>query len=130
MKKVIRYFLTVLLSATLMGCSSETAKKEQENYVVVEMPDATNVDDLFEFESVSQIALTGEMSNLGVGEGCYCIGALQGKNSVVWRSDNDGYDGGLFVFVEDDVSNTQVITYAAKLKETPISYDSFREKYK
>lgn len=131
MKKVIGNFFAVLLSISLMGCNGETKKSEQVDYVVVEISSGTKVNDLFEFKSVAKIALDGELSELDVEDGCYCIGALQGGNSIVWRSDDDGYgyDDCLFVYVEDEISDTQVMTYAVKLKDTPISYDSFKEKY-
>lgn len=69
---------------------------------------------------------------MDAGNGCYCIGALPGGNSVVWKSDDDGYgyDDCLFLYVEDKVSDVQVATYASKLKEEPISYENFKEKYK
>lgn len=120
-----------VLFASLMGCGTANEKNKQANYAVVEISNGTNVNDLFEFDSVSKIALNGELSKLDVKSGCYCIGTLQDGNSVVWRSDDDsyGYDDCLFVYVEDQVSDMQVITYAAKLKENPILYDSFKEKY-
>lgn len=131
MKKVIGCFFAALLFVLLIGCG-KTGKNEQANYVVVEMSNGTKVNDLFEFESVSKIALDGELSKIDVEDGCYCIGVLQGGNSVAWRSDDDGYgyDDCLFIYVEDEISDTQIMTYAAKLKETPISYESFKEKYK
>lgn len=131
MKKVLSCFLALLLPACLMGCNSKAEKKEGAAYVVVEVSDGMKVDELFEFESISKTALSGELSKLGVDSGCYCIGVLQSGASVVWRSDDDpyGYDDGLFVYVNDEISDAQIITYAAKLKETPLSYDSFKEKY-
>lgn len=131
MKKVIGCFFAALLSVSIMGCSGsgKTEKEKQPNYVVVEMSNGTKVDDLFEFESVTEIALDGRL--VGVEDGVYCSGALQDGNSVIWRSDDDGYgyDDSLFVYVEDEISAMQISGYAFKLKETPISYNSFKEKY-
>lgn len=131
LKKVLSCFLALLLSACFMGCSGNAEIKEKATYAVVEISDGTKVDDLFEFESISKTSLNGELSKLGVDKGCYCIGVLQSGVSVVWRADDDayGYDDGLFVYVDGEVTDAQIITYAAKLKETPISYESFKEKY-
>lgn len=131
MKKIVFSFLAAFLFVFEIGCGNKIAEKEQANYVVVEISDGTNVNDLFEFQSVSKVALGGEVSKLGIQEGCYCIGRLQGKNSIVWRADDDGtgYDDCLFIYVEQEVSNVQVTSYVSKLGETPISYDSFKEEY-
>ena len=131
-KKWFIIFLVILLLISLTGCSGEKKENEQSNYVVVKISNGSTVDDLFEFESVSKIALNTEFSKVDAENGCYCIGALQDGNSIVWRSDDDGYgyDDCLFIYVEDEISDTQIMSYAVKLKETPISYDSFKEKYK
>ena len=130
MKKILSCLLVLSLSVCLTSCSGK-AEREEAKYVVVEISDGAKVDDLFEFESISKTALNGDLSKLNVENGCYCIGLLQSGASVVWMSNDDsyGYDDGLFVYVDGEVSDTQIITYAAKLKETPISYDSFKEKY-
>lgn len=97
----------------------------------MKIPKSTEVDDLFEFESVSKSVLNTEFCEIDdVEDGCYCIGTLQDGNSIIWKSDDDGsgYDDCLFIYVKDKISDTQIITYAAKLKETPISYESFKRK--
>ena len=131
-KKWFIIFLVILLLISLTGCSGEKKENEQSNYVVVKISNGSTVDDLFEFESVSKIALNTEFSKVDAENGCYCIGALSGGNSVVWKSDDDGYgyDDCLFLYVDDKVSDVQVATYASKLKQEPISYENFKEKYK
>lgn len=131
MKKLIHYFCLALFSVLLMGCSDKMEKEKQANYDVVEISSDMKVDELFDFKSVSKIALDGKLSSTDVESGCYCIGSLENGKSVIWRSDDDGYgyDDCLFVYVEDVVTDMQIMTYAAALKETPISYDSYKEKY-
>lgn len=131
MKKIIICLFTALLPILLISCSGKTEKNEEANYVIVKMENDTKVNDLFEFKSVSKTVLDSEFSQLDMEDGCYCIGVLVNGNSIVWRSDDDGYgyDDCLFIYVEDEISDAQIVTYAVKLKETPISYDSFKEKY-
>lgn len=130
-QKAIGMFMAIILFAFLTGCGRNSAENEKKNYTVVEVPDNESVEGLFDFESVTKVALSGQLSKLGIEEGVYCIGALSNGHSVVWRSDDDlyGYDDGLFVYVEDSVSKQQVISYAAKPEDTSITYDDFREKY-
>ena len=132
LKKIIGCLFIALFSILLISCSEKTEKIEKANYVVLQISNDTKVNDLCEFESTSKAVLDSELSRLDVENGCYCIGALQDGNSIVWRSDDDGYgyDDCLFIYVEDEISDTQIMSYAVKLKETPISYDSFKEKYK
>lgn len=127
MKKVIGCLFTILLSILLISCSGNIEKNEEVNYTVVKISNDAKVDDLFKFESISQIAVDSELSKLNVENGCYCIGTLKDGNCIIWKSNNNGYDD-LFIYVEDKVSNTQIVKYAVKLKETPISYDSFKQK--
>lgn len=125
-------FLVILLLISLIGCSGKTEENEQPNYVVVKISNGSTVDDLFEFEAVSKIALDTEFSKVDAENGCYCIGALPDGNSVVWKSNDDGYgyDDCLFLYVEDRVSDVQVAAYASKLKGEPVTYEEFKEKYK
>lgn len=132
MKKVIGCLFTIILSVLLISCSGNIEKNEESNYTVVKISSNTKVGDLFKFKSVSKIVVDSGVSKLDVENGCYCIGRLKDGNSIVWRSDDDGYgyDDCLFIYVEDKISDTQIVTYATKLKEKPISYDSFKEKHK
>lgn len=126
-KYFLQYCSLTLLFVFLIGCSSKTEKNSQANYTVVKMSDGTSVNDLFEFESVSKIALDITMSDMYSEDGCYCIGLLQNGNSVVWKSDDDNYDYDdcMFIYVEEKVSDTQITLYAEKRRETPISYEEF-----
>ncbi len=132
MKKVIGCLFTIILSVLLISCSGNIEKDEEANYTVVKISNNTKVGELFKFESVSKIVVDSGVSKLDVENGCYCIGRLKDGNSIVWKSDNDGYayDDCLFIYVEDKISDTQIVTYAAKLKEKPISYNSFKQKHK
>lgn len=130
-QKVIGIFLVITFLVFLAGCGSKSTGDEQKNYTVVRAPENESVEEIFDFESVTKVALSGELSKLGIEEGCYGIGILSNGHSVVWRTDDDlyDYDDGLFVYVEDSVSKQQVISYAAKPEDTPITYDEFKEKY-
>ncbi len=130
MKKILMGFLVIML-VLLSGCGEKNEESESAMYVVVKMPEDLNVDDLFEFESVSQSVIS-DYADLGIDEGCYCAGTLKGGKTIVWRSDDDpyGYDDCLFIYIESELSDAQVTGYAAKLKEESISYDEFKGKYK
>ncbi|MCM1244780.1 MAG: hypothetical protein NC293_03945 [Roseburia sp.] len=129
MKSLMACLRIILIAIFLVGCGNKTGKEV--NYVVVEVPEDTAVNDLFEFENVSKVVLGGELSNIDVEGGCYCVGYLKEGNSIVWKSDDDnyGYDDGLFLYIEDKVSDVHVANYAGKLKETPISFNTFQQKY-
>ena len=129
--KTIGIVMTIILFAHLTGCGSKAIEDEQKNYTVVKIADDVSIEELFDFESVTKVALSGALSKLGIEEGVYGIGALSNGHSVVWRSDDDpyAYDDDLFVYVEDSVSKQQVISFVAKPEDTPITYDDFREKY-
>lgn len=131
MKKAVSYFFVALLLSSLLGCGGKAEKKEQVNYVVVKIPAGTDVKDLFEFESISRLAIDDITApKAGTLDGVFCSGVLPGGKSVVWQSDDAGAnDDYLFVYVESRLSDVQIATYASKLDETPISYESFKEKY-
>lgn len=129
MKGLMACLRITFIAIFLVGCGNKMEKEV--NYVVVKVPEDTTVNDLFEFEDVSKVMLGGELSNIDAEEGCYCAGYLKEGNSIVWKSDDDnyGYDDGLFLYIEDKVSDVHIANYASKLKETPISFDAFQQKY-
>lgn len=124
MKKATYNLLIILALVSLAGCESKAKKEELADYIVVEVPDNTSIDDLFEFDSISQIIVSDIRESLGKGS-CYCIGALPEGDSVVWESGSH-----LFLYVKDKVSEIQVMLYANKIEKPGISYDRFKEQNK
>lgn len=120
----MKHFCIVLLFFCLMmmaGCSQETSEKKTD-YVVVEIPEDYTVEQLFQFESVSHNALNGA-SGWGVSDGVYNIGTLENGDTIVWRSDD------VMVYIKETFKTTQIVQYAGKLNEEPVSYEEFKEMY-
>lgn len=132
-KRIKCFFLLLLISIGMAGCSNNVSESEELDYIVVKTDESFDIEETFRFESVSKYSLSGEVSKLGIAQGCYSVGTLADGNFIVWRSDDDktGYDDCLFVYVEDASGSAQTIVmkYAARLKEDPVSYDEFQEIY-
>lgn len=130
MKKLSLFFVCMIFAMIFVGCAENTSKNEAD-YVVVDVSDVGLVEELFSFSSVSKKSLSGDLSSMDIEEGVYNIGKLEDGSCILWRADDDkyGYDDGLFVYVEVEIDHNDVLNYASKLKESPISYDEYMEIY-
>lgn len=115
----------------MTGCSNEQETSQKEtDYIVVKLPEDCEVADIFQIKSVLRNSLNGA-EKMGVSNGVYCIGTLENGDTVVWRSDDDvyGYDDSLMVYVKGEVSDKDILYWARRLNETPVSYEEFEEEY-
>ena len=108
----------------LVGCgkSAEKSPTDNDNCVVVEVPEGSEVKNIFHFQSTSQTSLTGR-TGVGVSDGVYRMGKLESGNSIVWRTED------VFLYVPGEAESKQILHYGKRLQDTPISYDEFKEKY-
>ena len=122
--KYLCVFVMTLSIIMLVGCGKSTEKSpaDNDNCVVVEVPEGSEVKSIFHFESTSQTSLTGG-SGVGVADGVYRMGKLEDGNSIVWRSED------VFLYVPGEAEAKEILHYGTRLKDTPISYDEFKEKY-
>ena len=83
-KKQVYLFLLSLSMMILIGCGKSTSETKEvtDGSVVVQVPEGSTVESLFDFTSTENISLSGATS------GIIHVGNLENGNSVVWRSDS------------------------------------------
>lgn len=120
----VKYVLAVsLLSGVmLMGCGkSETkASEDSDNCVVVQVPENSTIEELFDFTSKSNIALStwgDDDDTISV----YKVGTLKNGGSIVWGT------GNVFLYVPGEAKKASIIHYKNRLQDTPISYENFKD---
>lgn len=82
---------------------------------MVQVPEGSTVESLFNFTSTEQISVSGSVS------GFVRIGNLENGNSVVWNSDS------VFLYVQGEANRVSVVYYLNRLRDDPISYSQFKE---
>lgn len=137
LNKNIIFLICIMILGSVMGCGNQddnSSKEDEKEYVVVKIEKSIEieVEELFEFKSKKSIALT-DYSGLNIPEGVYTIGYTDSGYSVIWKSDDDkyAYDDCKFIYVEDEVSDSEVAYFGGKLgSEEGIGYKQFIQKYK
>ena len=106
-KKQVYLFLLSLSMMILIGCTDGS--------VVVQVPEGSTVESLFDFTSTENISLSGATS------GIIHVGNLENGNSVVWRSDS------VFLYLQGKARDVSVVYYSNRLDDDPIPYSEFKE---
>lgn len=116
-KKQMYLFLMVLSMMMLIGCGKSTSgtKEVTDGSIVVQVPEGSTVESLFDFTSTENISLSG------VASGIIHVGNLANGNSVVWKSDS------VFLYLQGKAQDVSVIYYSNRLDDDPIPYSEFKE---
>lgn len=91
------------------------SKEVTDGSVVVQVPEGSTVESLFDFTSTENISLSGATS------GIIHVGNLENGNSVVWRSDS------VFLYLQGKARDVSVVYYSNRLDDDPIPYSEFKE---
>lgn len=131
--KIIKSLVVLTTIFTLTGCTSkkETHQEEKDECIVVNTGSENKVEDLFDFISKEQVAVT-DLANSNTPEGVYTIGKIDDECYVVWKSDDDGYgyDDQKFAFLLKKTSKTEVMYIAKQISiNNGISLDQFNKEY-
>lgn len=115
-------FVSLLSGAMLMGCGKSETKvsEDSDNCVVVQVPENTTIEELFDFTEESQIALSNWGDDYGDATS-YKIGKLKDGGSIVWGA------GNVFLYVPGEAKETSIVHYKNRLQDTPISYENFKD---
>ncbi|WP_461873829.1 hypothetical protein [Fusicatenibacter sp.] len=116
-KKQVYSFLVGLVMVVLIGCGKQTseASGDSDGCIVVQIPEGSTIESLFDFKSTEQISLSGATS------GIIHVGILEDGNSVVWNSDS------VFLYVQGEAQDVSVMHYSYRLEDKPISYSEFKK---
>ena len=116
-KKQMYLFLMVLSMMMLIGCGKSTSgtKEVTDGSIVVQVPEGSTVESLFDFTSTENISLSGAAS------GIIHVGNLANGNSVVWKSDS------VFLYLQGKAQDVSVIYYSNRLDDDPIPSSEFQE---
>ena len=116
-KKQMYLFLMILSMMMLIGCGKSTSETKEvtDGSVVVQVPEGSTVESLFDFTSTENISLSGATS------GIIHVGNLENGNSVVWRSDS------VFLYLQGKARDVSVVYYSNRLDDDPIPYSEFKE---
>ena len=108
-KKQVYLFLLSLSMMILIGCGKSTSETKEvtDGSVVVQVPEGSTVESLFDFTSTENISLS--------------VGNLENGNSVVWRSDS------VFLYLQGKARDVSVVYYSNRLDDDPIPYSEFKE---
>ena len=116
-KKQVYLFLLSLSMMILIGCGKSTSETKEvtDGSVVVQVPEGSTVESLFDFTSTENISLSAATS------GIIHVGNLENGNSVVWRSDSG------FLYLQGKARDVSVVYYSNRLDDDPIPYSEFKE---
>ena len=122
-KKQMYLFLMVLSMMMLIGCGKSTSgtKEVTDGSIVVQVPEGSTVESLFDFTSTENISLSGAAS------GIIHVGNLANGNSVFvmfyifLKSDS------VFLYLQGKAQDVSVIYYSNRLDDDPIPYSEFKE---
>ena len=109
-KKQVYLFLLSLSMMILIGCGKSTSETKEvtDGSVVVQVPEGSTVESLFDFTSTENISLSGATS------GIIHVGNLENGNSVVWRSDS------VFLYLQGKARDVSVVYYSNRLDDVVI----------
>ena len=116
-KKQMYLFLMVLSMMMLIGCGKSTSgtKEVTDGSIVVQVPEGSTVESLFDFTSTENISLSGAAS------GIIHVVNLANCNSVGGKSDS------VFLYLQGKAQDVSVIYYSNRLDDDPIPYSEFKE---
>ena len=120
----VKYFLalSLLSSILLVGCGKSAAEVsgDSDNCVVVQTPEGSTIEELFDFKQQKQIALSNWGDDYSAST-IYRVGELEDGDSLIWKSDS------VFLYVPGEAKDTSIVHYKNRLQDAPISYENFKD---
>ena len=124
--KTMKVIVSIVLIMLCGGCSNEEKTKESEStdkqYMIVELPSDSKVEDLFNVTDISQTAVSEASKTYdSISEKGVFKAGNDGEGTICWQE-----DGGRFVYAKGIISNQSITMYASMhINDEAISYDEF-----